>query len=215
MNFQKQLLLLLITSFILLTVDALAVTNESIQVNQTSLSENSKINSTSSEAAVKFECPSKFGYYATADGTSSNMTKFWLCVNFEAHEFTCPRGTHFNVHENQCTEWISESSTREDASEAIQHLGQNDHHDEHEQRESNHPHHQKKTHRKHRNHHKQTRRHHKHHHQQQQQQHRDHQQLERMHRRMDEMDNRLDSLFAYVDFKLRQTEPSSKQPSSA
>lgn len=197
MNFQKQLLLLFITILVFLTVDALEVSNVTTQINQTSLPKNNQINSTFE--TVQFACPSKFGYYASADGSNRNMTKFWLCVNFEAHEFVCPRGTHFNVHENQCTEWISESSTREDASEVIEHFKED------EKQESKFPHHHKK-HRQNGHHHK-RRRHHKHH--QQQQQHRDHQQLERMHRRMDEIDNRLDSLYAYVDFKLRQKEPNS------
>lgn len=66
-------------------------------------------NSTTKSQAGGFECPTKMGYYVAATGTHTN--KYWLCVDYEAHEFACPRGTHFNVHENKCTEWIDENSS--------------------------------------------------------------------------------------------------------
>ncbi len=219
--FYRQLLPLLIATLcLLLTADAFEL--NPAQISLTGNRTNS-IHNNSSSVTVKFECPSKFGYYASADGTSDNMTKFWLCVNWEPHEFNCPRGTHFNVHENQCTEWISENSTKEDASEVIQHL---EHDGEEENKHQPKQHHHKKS---HRNHHQHHNRHHRHpHHQHKSGRHHLHQphpavvkelthqqqQLERMHRRLESIDDRLDSLYAYVDSKLRQSKQHQQQQHS-
>lgn len=148
---------------------------EWIQANQT--------DSNLPKAEHTFECPSKIGYYAASE---SNPHKFWLCVNHVPYQFSCPKGTHFNVHENQCTNWIEESS--DENSLILQH-----HHEKTtEQGEQQDKHHAKKQHRV-RHVHK-TKHHHKLNHM-----------LERLHRRIDQLDTRLDKLTEYVDIRFEQS----------